>query len=182
MDNCSGHTMTEEIRAALSDMNTEIPFLPKNATDLCQPTDFFIIQKLKLHSAINGMLKRSEWWKKMWTSPHTGSGKLLNLGKRFFLKLTADITRDIGSKRDKEGLNYCRKAMIRCGMARNLNGIWEERQLFPHLQEIIKRYRSKFDGEEVTASPDLAARQQRQILNRKHLCESLYFCLVPTQE
>ena len=36
--------------------------------------------------------------------------------------------------------------MIRTGLAANINGQWEERQLFPKLQEIIVKYRTHFDG------------------------------------
>lgn len=55
VDNVSGHEFTEEVKEALSTMNTEIPLLPKNATDLCQPTDSFIIQKRKLLGGIIGI-------------------------------------------------------------------------------------------------------------------------------
>ena len=38
--------------------------------------------------------------------------------------------------------------MIKCGLAKQTNGLWEVRQLFPHLQNIIANYRSNFDGED----------------------------------
>lgn len=42
--------------------------------------------------------------------------------------------------------------MIRCGMARNLNGMWEEGQLFHHMHEIVQKYRVNFNGESVSDS------------------------------
>ena len=38
--------------------------------------------------------------------------------------------------------------MIITGMALNTNGLWEERQFFPNLQNIINKYRNHFNGEE----------------------------------
>jgi hypothetical protein len=43
-------------------------------------------------------------------------------------------------KREKSGLTYARKEMMRSGMSLNVNGLWEEAQLFPRLWEIIKKY------------------------------------------
>ena len=48
--------------------------------------------------------------------------------------------------RDENGLSYARKAMIRCGLSQDLNGQWRVEQLFPHLQEIIRRQKDNFDG------------------------------------
>ena len=39
--------------------------------------------------------------------------------------------------------------MIRTGLALNLNGLWEEKQLSHELQAIIAENRSCFDGEPV---------------------------------
>ena len=77
------------------------------------------------------------------------SGKIPNPGKSFFLKMAADCVRAVNSQRDHDGLNYARKALIKTGMALNLNGQWEERQLFPKLQNIIRTHRSYFEGKEV---------------------------------
>lgn len=45
------------------------------------------------------------------------SGKLKNPGKGFFLKLAANSIREVNKQRDKNGVPYARKAMIRTGMA-----------------------------------------------------------------
>lgn len=71
---------------------------------------------------------------------------LPNRGKRFLLELDANNVRDVKRERDRAGLTYARKAMIRCGMAKQSNGLWEIQQLFPHLQNIVRTYRANFDG------------------------------------
>lgn len=42
--------------------------------------------------------------------------------------------------------------MIRCGLARNLNGLWEVEQMFPHLQQIVPKYEENFNFVTVTDS------------------------------
>lgn len=90
---------------------------------------------------------RNEWvdWK-------SGSGKLTNPGKTFYLKLTASVIREVENQRDKDGVSYVRKAIIGSGMALNLNGQWEVRQLFPHLQTIVQKYADNFQGTPVADS------------------------------
>lgn len=156
MDNASGHKISEAVEQALQSLNTEIRFLPPNTTDLCQPADSFIIQKIKT-------AWRSLWDKKrfemvtegQWTDFKRGSGKLPNPGKRFYLELAASVTRMVNKDRDRDNVLYTRKAMIRCGMALNINGVWEETQLFPHLQNIVAKYRENFEGKSVEDSMDL---------------------------
>lgn len=53
--------------------------------------------------------------------------------------------------KDKNGLNYARKSMIRTGLALNTNGQWEEAQLSQDLQSIVAKYRVHFDGTPVTS-------------------------------
>lgn len=48
MDNCAGHKLSEGLTENLNLINTEIKFLPENSTNLQQPADSFIIQKIKL--------------------------------------------------------------------------------------------------------------------------------------
>ena len=77
------------------------------------------------------------------------SAKLKNPGKHFFLKLAAAAVRKVDEQRDKNGLTYARKTMIQTGMARNWNGLWEEKQLSQELQGIIAQHRNHFDSEPV---------------------------------
>lgn len=156
VDNASGHKLTAEAKDALNASNTVLRFLPKNATDLCQPADSFIIQKIKTvwrrrwDEKRLDMIKKDEWvdWK-------SGSGKLPNPGKKFYLKLAADVIREVENERDKDGVSFTRKAMIGCGMALNFNGLWEVRQLFPHLQNIVSKYPENFNGQPVAESMGL---------------------------
>ena len=50
---------------------------------------------------------------------------------------------------------YSREAMIRCGLAKSENGVWEEKQLFQNIQDIIERYRENFNGAQVDINKDL---------------------------
>eukprot|EP00474_Spongospora_subterranea_P005517 CRZ05975.1 hypothetical protein [Spongospora subterranea] len=144
MDNCGCHNVTDDLTSALNDLNAVIRKLPANATHLCQPCDSFVISKIKQEwsnaweSYKIDMIKRQLWAE--------GSGKLQNPGKRFFLKLAAESVRKVNHMRDRQGLTYARKAMIRCGLSLNINGLWEESQLFPVLQEIIKKYPEHYEG------------------------------------
>lgn len=42
--------------------------------------------------------------------------------------------------------------MTRCGMVVNHNGQGEVKRLFPHLQEIVKKYADNFNGKTVADS------------------------------
>ncbi|KAE9037386.1 hypothetical protein PF005_g18230 [Phytophthora fragariae] len=77
------------------------------------------------------------------------SGKIQNPGKKFFLELAADAVKAVNLQKDKNGMSYARKAMIRCGLSLGIDGTWSVTQLYPHLQEIVKKHRSHFDGEPV---------------------------------
>lgn len=147
VDNCSGHVTTPRLCEAAEDINTEIRYFPKNATHLIQPCDSFVIQKVKSAWSRRWEAHKLEMVSKgQWMDT---SGKLRNPGKHFFLKLAAAAIREVNHQRDENGLSYARKAMIRTGMAMNMNNQWEEQQLFPNLQEIIRKHRNHFDGEEV---------------------------------
>ncbi|KAE8966541.1 hypothetical protein PR002_g28334 [Phytophthora rubi] len=105
--------------------------------------------------------KAIAWWKKrdQLAQPSRGSnkvrsdgvwsGKLKNPGKRYFLTLAAKAVRRVNAQRDKNGLNYARKAMIRCGLSLDVDGKWRVEQLFSHLQEIIRKYPDEFTGKHV---------------------------------
>lgn len=153
VDNASGHKKTPTALAAMQKSHTTLHLLPKNATDLFQPADSFIIQNIKT-------VWRRKWEEKKlqmirdgkWVDWKNGSGKLTNPGKTFYLKLAAAVLREVERDRDAGNVSYVRKAMIGSGMALNLNGQWEVRQLFPHLQEIVKKYSENFAGTPVADS------------------------------
>ena len=62
-----------------------------------------------------------------------------------FFKLAAEFVRAVKSMKDKNGVSYARKAMIRCGLGLDLDGEWQESQLLPELQMIISDHRAHFD-------------------------------------
>ena len=62
------------------------------------------------------------------------------------MELAASAVAKVNMQRDERGITYARKAMIKCGLSKDLNGIWHEARLFDHLQEIIDRHRDYFDG------------------------------------
>ena len=85
LDNCSGHGETDPQQAALQKLMTSLRFLPPNATDLCQPCDSFVIQKLKDRWLALWDEKKSELLQSPEWNDGVGSGKLPNPGKEFFL-------------------------------------------------------------------------------------------------
>lgn len=91
----------------------------------------------------------------MCVDPTNGSGKLKNPEKGYLLRLTTSAVRDVNQQKEKDGVLYASKAIICCSMALNLNRQWEERQLFPLLLEIIKKYREKCEGARVDMEQDL---------------------------
>lgn len=150
VDNCSGHIETEGL-SKLQAIRTGLRKFPVNATDMVQPADSFVIAKIKDAWRRQWDLKKAEMMGNgAWMGSGYGqSGKLKNPGKVFFLHVTANAVREVNQQRDRNGLKFARKAMIRTGMSLNVNGLWEESQLFDKLQVIFAKHRSHFDGEEV---------------------------------
>jgi hypothetical protein len=46
-------------------------------------------------------------------------------------------------------MSYAKKAMIRCGMALDVDGSWSVNQLFLHLQDIVAKHVQYFQGQDV---------------------------------
>ena len=42
--------------------------------------------------------------------------------------------------------------MIRCGLAKDIDGVWKVEQLSVELKNIIQKYRNHFDGEKVVVA------------------------------
>jgi len=159
LDNCSGHLDEDECTEELEKRNASLKFFPPNATDLWQPADSFVIANIKdewrrLWNEKKIELIESNAWQNKARSDGAWTGKLKNPGKRYFLSLAATAVRRVNALRDKNGLNYARKAMIRCGLSLDVDGKWCVEQLFSHLQEIISKYPVEFAGSSVgLASP-----------------------------
>ncbi|KAG3112234.1 hypothetical protein PI124_g9050 [Phytophthora idaei] len=151
LDNCSGHLEESQCQDELNRLNAHLRYLSAIATDLCQPADSFVIAKMKdvwsrMWNDKNIELIEDEQWQNKVRKDGSYSGKLKNPGKRFFLELAAATVREVNQKRDESGINYARKAMMQCGSSLSVDGTWSTAQLFPHLQEIIKRYPQEFAG------------------------------------
>lgn len=102
-----------------------------------QPFDSFIIQSIKNVWRKRGNenklhLARANVW--------TEGSCLPNSGKAIFLRLVTQSVADANAQGDKNGLTYPFEAMILCGMTLNTNDKWEECQLDPELQNIIKKH------------------------------------------
>lgn len=80
--------------------------------------------------------------------------KILNSGKPSFLSMAASVVIDVNAMRDGDGIRYARKAMIRIGLSCYINGELEEAQLFPRLREIIRKYRTHFEGAPIVGVED----------------------------
>lgn len=96
---------------------------------------------------------RLDAWQNVPRAYGTWSGKLKNLGKRFFFQLAADAIEDVNREVDIDNMSFARKSMIRCGLALGIDGTWNVQQLFPHLQEIFAKYEQHFRGLEVPPLP-----------------------------
>ena len=132
-------------------INCSIRFLVANATHLVQPADSFVISKIKdvwkarWERYKFDAIQRGEWQNR--SRKNGCSGALKNPGKTFFLELAAQSVRSVNAQRDKNGLSYARKAMIRTGLSLDVNGEWHVKQLSPELQAIIKKHPGHFNGQ-----------------------------------
>lgn len=57
-----------------------------------------------------------------------------------FLQLAANVVWKDSNARDKDGVLYTQYKTIGCGLAANINGQHKLQQLFPNVQETVKRY------------------------------------------
>lgn len=158
VDNCTSHNITPRLADVLSQKRTVLKYLPPCTTHLCQPADTFIISKIKdawtnRWEAKKTELIRNNAWQNNTRGDGHWSGKLTNPGKHFFLQLAANAVEDVNRMVDSDNISYARKAMIRCGLALDLDGTWSVEQLFPHLREIIAKHRPYFEGLEVPHLP-----------------------------
>lgn len=142
MDNSSDHENTEALKTAADSNSPKISVFPMIETHLVQPYDSFTIQKIETawtHRWVKH--KRARILQNKWTN---SSGKLIDPGKGFFLRLGADSIKVVKNEKDEDGIQLARKAMICCGLAKNRNNNWEVRQLFRKLQMIIAKHRKHF--------------------------------------
>lgn len=75
---------------------------------------------------------------------------MINPRKKFFLKLEADVVRDVNNERDSAGVSFSCWEMIRTVLSLNLRGVWIEDHLTDRLQAIIYKYRVHFEGHPIS--------------------------------
>jgi hypothetical protein len=154
LDNCSSHSLTPRLRTVMTRKNTILRYLPLSSTHLCQPVDTFIISKIKDAWTKRWEAKKIELiqtnaWQNTAHVDGQWSGKLTNLGKRFFLQLVDDTIEDVNKEVDCNNMSYAKKAKIHCGMALDVDGSWSINKLFPHLQDIVAKHIQYFQGQDV---------------------------------
>ncbi|DBA02185.1 TPA: hypothetical protein N0F65_004820 [Lagenidium giganteum] len=132
MDNVEGHKALEKIENP--DLQDEMDAV------IARKNDKEKLRRGNEKMFSNKPTKAGEW-----------SGKLTQPGKTYFLQLAVPACRIISGMRDDTGLSVVRKSMIRCGLRKNITGVWEEKQLTPHLQELMKKHREYFEGKEPEA-------------------------------
>lgn len=120
MDNCSGHKETPELASALHYTNTEIRYFEPNLTDYMQPCDSSVIQKIKSELSVIWEKYKMDMMKA--NNLSKSSGKIPNHGKYYFLKLARKAVDRVNRQRDIDSLSHAQRAMIRAGMALNVNG------------------------------------------------------------
>lgn len=151
------------MEALLGKQNIAIRKLVACATDKIQPCDSFVISKIKdewiaMWDDYKFQAIKAGKWKDGGRADGSNSGALENPGKTFFLKLAVEAVRRVNAQRDKNGISFARKAMIRCGLSLDVTGEWHVGQLTVELQEIVTKYRTHFDGEVVPPFGEVLAK------------------------
>ena len=92
------------------------------------------------------------------------------------------MVRENVSRRDREGITYARRAMIRTRMALSIEGVWKENQLSEKLQLIVVKHRNHFNGDPVDtceADVDTETESEAEEWTNKCKCHNAYL-LWPT--
>jgi len=100
LDNCSSHTVTLRLAIVLVAKNTIFKFLPPYSIHLCQPSDTFLVSKIKDAWTRQWEAKKIELiqqnaWQNAPQIDGQWSRKLTNSTKRFFLQLVVDSIEDV---------------------------------------------------------------------------------------
>jgi hypothetical protein len=154
VDNCTGYNITPRLSMVLAKKRTTLRYLPLCATHLCQLMDTFIISKIKdtwtkRWEAKKLELIQQDSWQNKPRDDGQWSGKLTNLGKKFFLQLATDSIEDVNRQVDIDNMSYARESMIKCGLALGADSTWNINQLFSQLQQIVVKHQQYFEGLEV---------------------------------
>ena len=119
--------MTLQLSVVLEAKQAFLKYLPPCSTYLCQPADIFIISKVKDAWTRRWEAKKidlivANTWQNTPRTDGQWSGKLINLGKRFFLQLATNSVEDVNREIDCDHISYARKNVIRLGMSLAIDG------------------------------------------------------------
>lgn len=153
VDNANGHRLNEGIEEALSIINTALKKLPANTTHICQPLDQFIICEIK-------RIWRTAWDQKrmemtLGSNYAAVSGNLNHPHRHWYMQLAKDCIEEVNLMVDDSGMPLVRKAMIKCGLSCDIDGVWRTEMLSEELQSICSKYPENFNGEVPVNSPDI---------------------------
>jgi len=152
IDNASGHRINMEVEEACSMINTNIKYLPANTTHLCQPLDQFIICEIKRIWRNEWDLKRLDMTLNDDFAPL--SGNLNHPHRHWYMNLAKKCIESVNSMVDDNGIPLVRKAMIKCGLSCDIDGVWRTEMLSAELREICNKYPENFNGTALAATPN----------------------------
>ncbi|KAE8997295.1 hypothetical protein PF011_g15542 [Phytophthora fragariae] len=145
MGNTSGHC-GDGVEDTARELRTKVKLLPANATDKVQPVDRFLIQRIKEHWRRLAERRNMEAIRNGdWKIGASSSGKLVNPGKMFILKVAPECIRLVNLEKDKNGDNWAKKAMVQCGLGVPRDGVWKIGQLSRELQQVVAAYPEAFE-------------------------------------
>lgn len=142
MDNWNGHITTEDPEAAFKVVKTDIRYFPPNTTHLIQPSDSFIIQKLKMTwTTRKENYKLEQIRKRAWFDT---SDKIYNPGTSFSLDWRRVVyARSICNMMQMDSLMPELHWYLRVSRsARKGGGRWQ--RLTPQQQDIVHNHRGFF--------------------------------------
>lgn len=158
-DSCERIVNNAEIQVCLQSLNIELHKMPRNVTDLLQPGRTVIVPEFRILWKRHWELYVAECKSKglLIKDEITGAERAPMPEKRFYLEVAASVveqlnTVQLGGGDDDmsyNGVCVARRAMMKTGLSKGVNGLWEVSQLSDELKEIIAKYQNHFDGEPV---------------------------------
>ncbi len=132
VDNCAGHNTFDPVQAVLHEINTSLRRLSPNTTHLTQLPDQSPIREIK---GVWGKIWDSERNRRiMERSFSTESGKLNHPTRHCYMALALQCVYTVNAMVYQNGLSVPRKALITCGLANDVDGIWRREQLHEQLR------------------------------------------------
>lgn len=144
IDSCRVHNHTELLQSGLESCRTELIRFQPNCTSLAQPLDQLLLRCFKAEWRKRWYSKRNEL---VAAAEYTGSGRVPNPGKHYYLKLVRDVVEDLNS-RTHNGMSLAKSSLVMCGLIPGPTGVWSVEQLTPELREIVNSNLPYFEGQD----------------------------------